>query len=234
MDQQNRIVITTQDISEFQKLLKTLENDEDAYEFRQPVDFKGLGLTDYPKIIRHPIDLSSVKKKLKTGKYSYHDEIISDVQLIWENCKTYNMANSFIYLQAEKMEKLTKKQLGIMKLGVPRAISEEKKEDGNAEGDNPEEENNEEDEDVITIGDKIRLAEYIKDLDYSSLHGLVSLLHSEARGSVENVEGNKLQLRVDNLDADTFRRAEEYVMKQLDIAAPEIVDLQSSKRQKTR
>jgi hypothetical protein len=34
------------------------------------VDWKGMGLTDYPIIIKYPIDLSTVNKKIKEEKYT--------------------------------------------------------------------------------------------------------------------------------------------------------------------
>jgi hypothetical protein len=38
--------------------------------FREPVDWKGLGLYDYPQIIKKPMDLGTVKKNLKAKKYT--------------------------------------------------------------------------------------------------------------------------------------------------------------------
>jgi len=42
-------------------LLQSLENDPQSFEFKHPVDYIGLGLIDYPKIIKHPMDLSTAK-----------------------------------------------------------------------------------------------------------------------------------------------------------------------------
>jgi hypothetical protein len=41
-----------------------------AVPFREPVDWKGLGLYDYPQIIKKPMDLGTVKKNLKAKKYT--------------------------------------------------------------------------------------------------------------------------------------------------------------------
>jgi Bromodomain len=41
-----------------------------AVPFREPVDWKSLGLYDYPQIIKHPMDLGTVKKKLKAKSYT--------------------------------------------------------------------------------------------------------------------------------------------------------------------
>jgi hypothetical protein len=35
-----------------------------------PVDYKALGLDDYPLIIKNPMDLGTVAKKVRTSAYS--------------------------------------------------------------------------------------------------------------------------------------------------------------------
>jgi len=42
----------------------------DACDFREPVDWKGLGLNDYPQVIKNPMDLGTVNKKFNIGKYT--------------------------------------------------------------------------------------------------------------------------------------------------------------------
>ena len=54
------------------------------------MDFKKLGLVDYPKIIRNPIDLTTIKKKIYYNKYSHLNDFLNEIQLIWDNCKLYN------------------------------------------------------------------------------------------------------------------------------------------------
>ena len=36
------------------------------------------------------MDLSTVKKKLEAGEYSYSDQLADDVRLIWSNARQYN------------------------------------------------------------------------------------------------------------------------------------------------
>jgi Transcription factor involved in chromatin remodeling, contains bromodomain len=57
----------------------------------------GLGLADYFDIIKNPMDLGTVRKNLKANKYKYVEEVLADIQLIWDNCKTYNAEGSVIY-----------------------------------------------------------------------------------------------------------------------------------------
>jgi hypothetical protein len=75
-------------------LIKSLEKLPEAVNFLKPVDYKGLGLSDYPQIIKKPMDMSTIRKKLKQEKYSTIEELIDDFQLMWENCRTYNQAGS--------------------------------------------------------------------------------------------------------------------------------------------
>lgn len=53
-----------------------------------------MNLTDYPTIVKHPMDLSTIDKKFKDGKYKYVEDFLDDVQLIWDNCKLFNMSTS--------------------------------------------------------------------------------------------------------------------------------------------
>lgn len=58
--------------------------------FREPVDWRGLGLEDYPVVIKKPMDLGTVKRLLEKGCYGNLDDVAADVRLIWKNCRTYN------------------------------------------------------------------------------------------------------------------------------------------------
>ena len=71
-----------------------------------------LGLLDYPQIVKRPMDFATIKNALlKGGKYVTFDDVFGEIQLIWDNCKTYNMAGSEIYKLAEYMEKLSKRTI---------------------------------------------------------------------------------------------------------------------------
>ena len=95
-------------------LLADLNNRSDAEPFRYPVDYEALGLDDYPLVIKKPIDISTITENLQSGMYETVEECLDDIQLIWDNCKLYNMENSKIHKIAIKMETLSRKlvQLG--------------------------------------------------------------------------------------------------------------------------
>ena len=45
---------------------------------------------DYYKVIKKPMDLSVMTKKLKRGEYSSKSEFQADLNLIYANCRIYN------------------------------------------------------------------------------------------------------------------------------------------------
>ena len=79
------------------KLIENLEADPMSQPFLFPVGWKQMQLYDYPKIIEKPMDLDTVKSNLMGGKYGTFEEFLADIQLIWDNCRLYNMVGSSIY-----------------------------------------------------------------------------------------------------------------------------------------
>ena len=77
------------------KLLDLIENDDKAAYFIIDVDWKAdPSLSHYPKIIKKPMSLTKVRNKIKLSKYQYLEEIFNDIQLIWTNCKKFNLETS--------------------------------------------------------------------------------------------------------------------------------------------
>eukprot|EP01032_Pedospumella_encystans_P000610 gene610-703_t len=70
--------------------------------FREPVDWKAMGLLDYLNIVKNPMDLGTIKTKIEASKYNSLDEIASDVRLVWRNCMLYNRDGSEYYHLADK------------------------------------------------------------------------------------------------------------------------------------
>eukprot|EP00567_Pseudictyota_dubia_P016764 CAMPEP_0197462860 /NCGR_PEP_ID=MMETSP1175-20131217/60214_1 /TAXON_ID=1003142 /ORGANISM="Triceratium dubium, Strain CCMP147" /LENGTH=212 /DNA_ID=CAMNT_0042998465 /DNA_START=43 /DNA_END=677 /DNA_ORIENTATION=+ len=87
------------------KLVAQIYAKSDAEPFREPVDWKSLGLFDYPQIIKKPMDLGQVKRKIETGKYGAIHDAAEDVRLIWKNCMQYNADGSDFFILAQNMSK---------------------------------------------------------------------------------------------------------------------------------
>jgi hypothetical protein len=73
----------------------------DSGPFREPVDWRGLELDDYPEIVKHPMDLGTVKRKLERHEYGTAAECAYDIKLIWRNCQKYNAEGSEFWILAK-------------------------------------------------------------------------------------------------------------------------------------
>ena len=100
-----------EDYTKAKEMIKAIEDDPNAEPFLHPVEWQELGLLDYPQIVKRPIDFATIKKNMGKGKYTTFDDLFVDIQLVWDNCKLYNMAGSEIYKLCEYMEKLSKRTI---------------------------------------------------------------------------------------------------------------------------
>jgi len=87
------------------KLVQQFFSKPDAEPFREEVNWKMLGLFDYPQIIKKPMDLGTVKKKMASKKYKSIHLCAQDVRLVWNNCMTYNADGSEFYVLAQELSK---------------------------------------------------------------------------------------------------------------------------------
>ncbi|XP_015241001.1 PREDICTED: bromodomain testis-specific protein-like [Cyprinodon variegatus] len=75
-----------------------------AWPFYTPVDAEALGLHDYHDIIKQPMDLSTIKKKMDHQEYSDPKEFAADVRLMFSNCYKYNPPSYHVVLMARKLQ----------------------------------------------------------------------------------------------------------------------------------
>ncbi|CAI5758413.1 unnamed protein product [Candida verbasci] len=61
---------------------------------------------DYYKIIKNPISINQIQKKLDQDNYDSYEEFINDLNLMISNAKTYNEEDSFVYIDAVAIENL--------------------------------------------------------------------------------------------------------------------------------
>lgn len=86
-----------------------------------------MGLTDYLSIVKYPMDLATLQRKMKGDHYTRVEEVLDDIQLIWDNCKAYNPDSSWIHSVAEKLERAFKKMVRNyfpdLNVSLPNSIS---------------------------------------------------------------------------------------------------------------
>ncbi|XP_060786081.1 bromodomain adjacent to zinc finger domain protein 2B isoform X3 [Neoarius graeffei] len=75
-------------------LLAELQAHQDAWPFMAPVNPKSV--PGYRKVIKKPMDFSTIQEKLSTSQYLNLETFIIDVNLVFENCEKFNEDDSDI------------------------------------------------------------------------------------------------------------------------------------------
>ncbi|XP_041049246.1 bromodomain-containing protein 3-like isoform X2 [Carcharodon carcharias] len=87
-------------------VVKTLWKHQFAWPFHVPVDAKKLNLPDYHKIIKQPMDMGTIKKRLENNYYWSANECMQDFNTMFTNCYIYNKPGDDIVLMAQTLEKI--------------------------------------------------------------------------------------------------------------------------------
>lgn len=95
-------------------VMKAVWKHQFSWPFQQPVDAKKLNLPDYHKIIKKPMDLGTVKKRLENNYYWTAKECISDVTTLFSNCYVYNKPGEDVVVMAQTLEKLFLSKLALL------------------------------------------------------------------------------------------------------------------------
>ena len=95
-------------------VLKAVCKHRFAWPFENPVDTIKLKLPDYHKIIQHPMDLGTIKKRLDNYWYYSAKECINDFRTMFSNCYVYNKPGEDVVLMAQTLEKIFLTQLNEM------------------------------------------------------------------------------------------------------------------------
>ena len=61
-----------------------------SFLFHTPVDWQGMGLLDYPTIIKRPMDFTTIRTKLQNNAYENHPHFSEDMTQVFDNCILYN------------------------------------------------------------------------------------------------------------------------------------------------
>ena len=83
--------------------LKQLLGIPSAAPFNKPVDPVAIKAPDYFKVITQPMDLTTIREKLRLLQYENLYHVAEDVRLTFRNAMTYNPPGHFIYGAAQKL-----------------------------------------------------------------------------------------------------------------------------------
>uniref|UniRef100_A0A1A8UYW3 histone acetyltransferase n=1 Tax=Nothobranchius furzeri TaxID=105023 RepID=A0A1A8UYW3_NOTFU len=105
-----------------QALMPTLESlykqDPESLPFRMPVDPQLLCIPDYFDIVKNPMDLSTIKRKLDTGQYEDPWQYIEDIWLMFNNAWLYNRKTSRVYKYCSKLAEVFESEIDPVMQGL--------------------------------------------------------------------------------------------------------------------
>ena len=190
--------ISDEEKKKLEKVFDTIEKDVQAYEFLNPVDYIGLNILDYPKIITHPMDLGTVKKNLFNGDYKTMQDFMSDINLIWQNCRTYNLPGSEIVKMANHCDKRFRQLVDKQFKNYRNKAESIKSKSSNTS---------------LSLEEKTKLIEGIKEQSNEGLTQIVKIILKECPKGIEDIDNEKLQIKIDLLDYRTYELINQYLEK---------------------
>ncbi|XP_043704030.1 transcription factor GTE10-like isoform X2 [Telopea speciosissima] len=91
-------------------LLKRLMSHQFSWVFNTPVDADKLNIPDYFQVIKHPMDLGTIKRKIASGAYSSPLDFVADVRLTFSNAMTYNPPKNDFHIMADTLRNFFEKR----------------------------------------------------------------------------------------------------------------------------
>jgi len=183
------------------KIVAQLISKPDSVPFREPVDWRGLGLYDYPQIIKKPMDLSTVKSNIEKGVYATVQDCAEDIRLIWSNCKKYNQDGSDFYNLAETFSKRFEDKYLKIKAEEP-AVEEEV-------------------DHAPSHEDKIRFSHNIYKIKQEELGQLVEKLEEKCSEAMDkSTNDDEIEINIDAIDPKTFHELDRFVRQCIALAQP--------------
>ncbi|XP_076424664.1 bromodomain adjacent to zinc finger domain protein 2B isoform X20 [Peromyscus maniculatus bairdii] len=98
----------SKDLTLCSMILTEMETHEDAWPFLLPVNLKLV--PGYKKVIKKPMDFSTIREKLNNGQYTSFETFALDVRLVFDNCETFNEDDSDIGRAGHSMRKYFEKK----------------------------------------------------------------------------------------------------------------------------
>ncbi|CAH2086513.1 unnamed protein product [Euphydryas editha] len=94
--------LTAKDFENLKRLVKQIQLHKNAWPFMEPVDPREA--PTYYKVIKEPMDLQTVERKVNEQTYSTLSEFIGDMTKIFDNCRYFNPKDSEFYRCADGLE----------------------------------------------------------------------------------------------------------------------------------
>ncbi|KAJ3872123.1 hypothetical protein F5051DRAFT_445486 [Lentinula edodes] len=142
-----------------------------ANPFYQPVDWMKLEIPSYPKIIKRPMDMSTMRRKLDAHEYRTASSFWDDFKLMIRNCFTFNPAGTPVNQAGQELQRVFDEK---WKNLPPEPMSEDEEE---------EEEEDSEEERARTIA--------MMESQIETIRGTISQLKSKPKDKKKKVKQEK-------------------------------------------
>jgi len=185
-------------LEDIQKVVLGIMSRPESDPFRTPVDWEGMGLMDYPIIVKRPMDLGTIKSNLDKGVYQSLAEAAGDVRLVWMNCMTYNQDGSEFYQLADVFARKFEETYAELRQEYGLGATDPDR--------------------IPSMDEKIKLSYDIFKIDMVSLGKLIGMIEKKCPRAVER-EGaessaggsNETLLNVDGLTPRCFHEVAKYI-----------------------
>ena len=191
-----------------QALLKHSKEKPESTPFKEPVDYEDLGLNDYPKVVKRPMDLATIRKKLQTSKYHSLRSFHSDLKLIWANCRAYNESSSSITLQANELERSVAEfveHYNSLERGQWRTLGDPER---------------------VTLEEKMEMVMDVRELQRTDLMEVGKIVKAEVPSAFEQLDSDRFRLKLDNISRTAFLRIHSFIKEHV----PEPPESKKAKR----
>lgn len=149
------------------------KNRKIAWPFLEPVD-KNL-VPDYYDIIKSPMDISTIKKKLSDSRYESKADFYADLDLMLENCFSYNGEGSDVYKCGMELKNLIK-TAGECEEGLREQISGLKAKISALEKELEFLQSKLDNTKSYSVNDRIEIAKRVEGLPESSIHHIIKII----------------------------------------------------------
>lgn len=164
------------------KLHKQVVGHNSAGPFLEAVDWKAWNLPDYPIIIKHPMDLGLIQRKLDAGRYPSPAEYADDVRLVWRNCMTYNKEGSDYYNMAQKLDKWFNDKFAKIKWDASGSKAKR----------------------APTLAEKRQFSQNVYLVGSATLGRVIDVLEKQCPDCIRSVNADDVEINIDSINAATF------------------------------
>ena len=172
-------------------LVKGLMKRSQGVHFSRPVEWKKMGLLDYPKLIKDPMDLGTVCEKLaKSNMYQRLEHFVNDVRLVWNNAIAYNSAESMFGVVAGILAQVFDRRFAL----ITRSATADP---GRPIPDRP---------GWPTFQQKKKFYDLCTRLTLADLNQMVSLVQRGCPTAVQQCGDKEVEVDVDELQMETFNK----------------------------